>query len=67
MIQSITGADIFEITAADEYPQSYQETVDRARIELDTNARPALASEVSNMQDYDVIFWGIPFGGIQSR
>lgn len=60
MIHDITGADIFEIIAADEYPQSYQETVDRARIELDTNARPALAAEFSNMQDYDVILLGYP-------
>lgn len=60
MIQDITGADIFEIIAADAYPQSYQETVDRARTELDTNTRPALASEVSDMQDYDVILLGYP-------
>ena len=59
-IQNITGADLFEIAAADEYPQSYQETVDRARTELDSNARPALASGVSNMQDYDVIILGYP-------
>ena len=59
-IQSVTGADIFEITAADAYPQSYQSTVDRARRELDTNARPALASGIGNMQDYDVILLGYP-------
>lgn len=59
-IQSITGGDIFEISAADEYPASYQATVDRARTELDTNARPALASGVGNMQDYDVILLGYP-------
>lgn len=59
-IQNITGADMFEITAADEYPQSYQATVDRARMELDTNARPALASDINDIQDYDVILLGYP-------
>ena len=59
-IQNVAGGDLFEITAADAYPQSYQETVDRARTELDSNARPALASGISNMQDYDVILLGYP-------
>ena len=45
---------------ADPYPDSYQETVDRAREELDQNARPDLSSTVPNMADYDVIILGYP-------
>lgn len=59
-IQDITGADMFEITVASPYPDSYQSTVDRARRELDQNARPELASSISNMSDYDVILIGYP-------
>lgn len=59
-IQAAVGGDLFEITVADPYPASYNETVDRARQELDTNARPALASTVENMDDYDVILLGYP-------
>ena len=59
-IQAAAGGDLFEITVADPYPDSYQETVDRAREELDQNARPALSSTVPNMADYDVIILGYP-------
>ena len=51
---------MFEITVASPYPDSYQSTVDRARRELDQNARPELASSISNMSDYDVILVGYP-------
>lgn len=59
-IQAVVGGDLFEITVVDAYPSSYQATVDRAREELDENARPALSSFVSNMDDYDVILLGYP-------
>ncbi len=59
-IQAVTGGDLFEITVAEPYPSSYQSTVDRARTELDEDARPALASTVDNMEDYDVILLGYP-------
>lgn len=59
-IQAVTGGDLFEITVADAYPSSYQSTVDRARRELDENARPVLTSTVENMQEYDVILIGYP-------
>lgn len=59
-IQEMAGGDLFEITVTDAYPDSYQATVDRARAELDANARPALSSSVPNMEDYDVILLGYP-------
>ncbi len=59
-IQDVTGGDLFEITVAEPYPSSYQSAVDRARTELDEDARPALASTVDNMEVYDVILLGYP-------
>lgn len=59
-IQAAAGGDLFEITVVNAYPNSYQATVDRAREELDNNARPELSSSVSNMEDYDVILLGYP-------
>lgn len=59
-IQAVSGGDLFEITLANSYPSSYQSTVDRARQELDQNARPELSSRVENMEDYDVILVGYP-------
>ena len=51
---------MFEIRPAVAYPSGYQSTVDQARRELDQNARPAVASHVENMNDYDIILVGFP-------
>lgn len=59
-IQAVSGGDLFEIQTTANYPDSYQRTVDTARRELDQNARPALASRVEHMEDYDVILLGYP-------
>ena len=59
-IQSVAGGDLFEIRPAVAYPSGYQSTVDQARRELDQNARPAVASHVENMNDYDIILVGFP-------
>lgn len=59
-IQEITGGDLFKIQTANAYPSSYQATVDVARRELDSNARPALVAQVENMNDYDTILLGYP-------
>lgn len=59
-IQAVAGGDLFEIRPAVAYPSGYQATVDQARRELDENARPALASRVENMNDYDIILVGFP-------
>ncbi|MCC8180212.1 MAG: NAD(P)H-dependent oxidoreductase [Planctomycetes bacterium] len=61
-IQSRVGGDMFQVTTATPYPQEYRETTQVARTELDTNARPRLASTISpdTMQNYDIIFIGYP-------
>lgn len=59
-IQQETGADMFVIAPAKEYPRDYRECTDIAKKERNENARPAVASQVENMNQYDVVFVGYP-------
>ncbi len=60
VIKENTNADIFEIEPVVAYPADYNETVNIARKERDSNARPAVKNKVENMDAYDVIFVGYP-------
>lgn len=60
MIQAQTGGDLFEIQPAESYPASYSETTARAEREIDEGILPALASDVENFDEYEVIFIGYP-------
>ena len=60
VIADITGGDLFEITTVTSYPEDYASMLRVAQEEIDTDARPALAFQVENMADYDVIFIGYP-------
>lgn len=60
MIAQKTGADIFEVKAATPYPDDYQACTELAKQELERNARPAFASNVENLAQYDTIFIGYP-------
>ncbi|MCL2792513.1 MAG: flavodoxin [Spirochaetaceae bacterium] len=59
-IHLAVGGDIFEIKPAKPYPTNYQATLNIARQELQTDDRPELESNVSNMAEYDIIFLGFP-------
>ena len=59
-IQELTGADLIEIEAVDSYPSSYSDALSRAQRELDQDARPAVATTVENMAQYDVVYVGYP-------
>lgn len=59
-IHSLVGGDIFEIKTTNTYPENYKDTTKQAKQELKDNFRPALASHVTNMKEYDVIFVGFP-------
>ena len=65
-IQSLTGADIFELKPVVPYPEDFNATAERGRRELDSGYRPPLAGRIDNLADYDVIFIGSPnwFGTI---
>lgn len=55
-----TGADLFRIEPVVPYPTEYTPCTEVAREEKDSNARPAIASEVENWTDYDTVFIGCP-------
>ena len=59
-IQAQTGGDLFQITTEQEYPVLHREASAIAEDEMRSDARPALTSQVENMDQYDVIFVGYP-------
>ena len=59
MIADATGADIFEIVPEKSYPADYNECIDLAKQELQTDSRPSIKGDVQ-VEDYDVVFIGYP-------
>ncbi len=55
-----TGADMFEIKPAKPYPDAYEPCTEIAKRELESNARPAFASNIDNLAQYDTVFIGYP-------
>lgn len=60
MIQEHNGADLFAIEPETPYTDNYNELLDIAQSEQRSGARPALAAQVENWDEYDVIFVGYP-------
>lgn len=59
-IQQQTGADLFEITLVDAYSEDYNTVLYEAQRDLNAQARPELAVQVENMDQYDTILIGYP-------
>ena len=63
-LASAAGADLFEIMPEIPYTSAdlnYMNRNSRSSKEMnDTSSRPAIASKVENMADYDVVFIGFP-------
>lgn len=62
-LRRATSADVFELQAAQPYPEDYEETVERAHQERDAGARPPLTGTVGRMADYETVFLGFPIWG----
>lgn len=62
IIQSETGADIFEIERKEPYPDAYTPTTEVAKEEKEANARPELKTYLPKdvVAQYDTIFVGFP-------
>lgn len=60
VISEATGSDLFEIKTVHTYPGSHKALIDAAKVEIDNNARPKLATHIQNLNDYDVVFIGFP-------
>ncbi|HJC46884.1 MAG TPA: hypothetical protein IAA04_02385 [Candidatus Lachnoclostridium pullistercoris] len=59
-VQEETGGDLFSIRVTDPYPSDWDECLDRANQERGDDARPELAENVADMEQYDTIFLGYP-------
>ena len=59
-IHEITGADLFKVEPAVEYPSDYMKCIDVAKKELVNNARPEIKEELSDISEYDTIYVGFP-------
>ena len=59
-IAELTGGDLYHIMTVEPYPDGYASMLIRAQEELDANARPELAGELPNLDDYDVVMIGYP-------
>ena len=55
-----TGADIFRIEPVVPYPTDYTKCTEMAQEEKNNNARPTIADEVKNWEQYDTVFIGCP-------
>ena len=55
-----TSADVFRIEPVVPYPTEYTPCTEVARAEKEADARPAIANEVENWNDYDTVFIGCP-------
>ncbi|HIZ56797.1 MAG TPA: flavodoxin [Firmicutes bacterium] len=60
LIQQETDGDLFRIETVQEYPGTHDELLDFAYNELSDDARPELATQIENLDSYDVIFLGYP-------
>ncbi len=59
-VQEEIGGDLFSIRVTDPYPSDRDECLDRANQERGDDARPELAENVADMEQYDTIFLGYP-------
>lgn len=59
-IQQAVGGDLLRIETVEEYPLKHEALVDCAAEEQEAGARPALATQIEDLEQYDTIFLGYP-------
>ncbi|MDF2805701.1 MAG: hypothetical protein K0S43_647 [Cellulosimicrobium sp.] len=59
------GCDVYEIQAADPYPESYDETVARNVREQDDDARPEIAEPLPDVGGYDTVILASPIWNVR--
>ena len=59
-IQQAAGGDLFAIETVQKYPGTHDPLLEFAYNELREDARPELAAQIENLEQYDVIFLGYP-------
>lgn len=66
MIAAATSADVYQIEAADPYPDDYEETVQRNVREQALDARPRIAGQLPDLAAYDTVLIGCPVWNVQA-
>ena len=59
-IQEFTGADLFKVEPAIEYPADYMKCIDVAKKEQQKDARPDIKETLNDISGYDTVFIGFP-------
>ena len=59
-IHDNVGGDMFSIKTVKTYSDDYDTILRQASEEKNSNARPELSADVSDMEDYDIVFLGYP-------
>ena len=61
-IANESGGDLSRVTVKDTYPDDYDATVDRAKKELDSGARPQITVDLdaNKLAGYSTVFFGFP-------
>ena len=59
-IQEFTGADLFKVESANEYPDDYMKCIDVAKKEQQADARPEIKETLESIDEYDTIYIGFP-------
>lgn len=59
-IQQAVGGDLLRIETVEEYSLEHEALVDFAAEEQEAGARPELATQIENLEQYDTIFLGYP-------
>ena len=59
-LKKLTGADLFKIEQKVPYSKSYNDCIEEAKHDQQSNARPELTDYLADISDYDVIYLGYP-------
>lgn len=65
-IRRALDASLFEIQAAEPYPEDYEETVAQATRERQSGFEPSLSALVQNVERYETVFLGFPIWGMSA-
>lgn len=66
LIQDRIDCDVFEILAADPYPEAYDPTVARNVREQNADVRPAIDGELPDLSRYDTVLLGSPVWNVRA-
>lgn len=62
-IHDLIGGDMVEVETVIPYPDTYEEVIQIAPRELESDYRPELKTNVENMDEYDTLIVGTPIWG----